>query len=63
MYKHRYNYHKEYVVDKKLVISRRIGRKETKKKKKIKQNADTSEDRKKKNGVERLSCTVSCLKT
>lgn len=62
MYKHRYNYHKEYVVNKKLLISRRIGRKETKKKK-IKQNADTSEDRKKKNGVERLSCTVSCLKT
>lgn len=36
MYKHtnRYNYHKEYMMDKKLVISRRIGRKETKKKKK-----------------------------
>ena len=58
MYKHRYNYPKEYG-GQKMVISRRIrGKKKNKT-----QNADISEDRKKKNGVERLSCTVSCLKT
>lgn len=58
MYKHRYNYPKEYGGQKTANQS-----KNRKGKKNITQNADISEDRKKKNGVERLSCTVSCLKT
>lgn len=61
MYKHRYNYPKEYSGRKTANQSK--NREKGDKKKKIKQNADTNEDRKKKNGVERLSCTVSCLKT
>lgn len=58
MYKHRYNYPKEYGGQKTANQS-----KNQRKKKNKTQNADISEDRKKKNGVERLSCTVSCLKT